>query len=130
MENPKFQITEDFLKENSKKISDEDLKRVVEKADEIETRVKKSNILSRFYDDIKMSLSMIKDYTAGKYKKIPYWALSSIAFTVLYIINPADLFADPLPVLGQIDDAALIGICLYMIEKDLRKYRDWKTGLK
>ncbi|MBN1620113.1 DUF1232 domain-containing protein [candidate division WOR-3 bacterium] len=127
MENPKFQITEDFIKKNSGKIKEEDLEKIVQKADEIEKKVQKSSILSRFSEDIKISISMIKDYVSGKYKKIPYWAISSVAFTILYILNPVDLFADPLPIIGQIDDAALIGICLYMVEKDLRKYWTWKT---
>ncbi|MBN1150501.1 DUF1232 domain-containing protein [candidate division WOR-3 bacterium] len=127
MENSKFQVTEDFLKENSQKIKEEDLELIVEKADDIEDKVKKSGPLSRFYEDIKLSLSMIKDYTRGKYKAIPFWALSSVAFTVLYILNPVDIFADPVPFLGLIDDVTLIGICLYMVEKDLKKYRIWKS---
>lgn len=127
MENSKFKVTEDFLKQNSQNIKEKDLDLVVEKADEIEKKIKKNGALSRFYDDIKLSLSMIKDYTKGKYKAIPFWALSSVAFTVLYILNPADIFADPVPFLGMIDDVTLIGICLYMIEKDLKKYKTWKS---
>jgi uncharacterized membrane protein YkvA (DUF1232 family) len=28
--------------------------------------------------------------------------------------------------LGQIDDAVIFGLSLYFLEKDLRKYKEWK----
>ena len=28
---------------------------------------------------------------------------------------------------GQIDDATVVGFCLYLVEKDLQKYKKWKT---
>ena len=31
-----------------------------------------------------------------------------------------------LPLIGQIDDVAVLGACLILIEQDLHKYKDWK----
>jgi hypothetical protein len=28
--------------------------------------------------------------------------------------------------LGQIDDVAILGLSLYFLEKELRKYKEWK----
>jgi uncharacterized membrane protein YkvA (DUF1232 family) len=45
---------------------------------------------------------------------------------LIYIISPIDLISDYLIGLGQIDDAAILGLSLYFLEKELRKYKEWK----
>ena len=40
--------------------------------------------------------------------------------------NPFDLVPDMLPVIGQLDDVAVMGACLILVEQDLHKYKDWK----
>jgi uncharacterized membrane protein YkvA (DUF1232 family) len=44
-----------------------------------------------------------------------------------YIISPIDLIPDYIIGLGQIDDAVILGLSLYFLEKDLRKYKEWKN---
>jgi uncharacterized membrane protein YkvA (DUF1232 family) len=45
-----------------------------------------------------------------------------------YIISPIDLIPDYIIGLGQIDDAVILGLSLYFLEKDLRKYKEWKDS--
>ena len=47
---------------------------------------------------------------------------------LIYIISPIDLIPDYLIGLGQIDDAAILGLSLFFLEKELRKYEEWKNG--
>jgi uncharacterized membrane protein YkvA (DUF1232 family) len=46
-----------------------------------------------------------------------------------YIISPIDLIPDYIIGLGQIDDAVILGLSLYFLEKDLGKYKDWKDRM-
>ena len=86
----------------------------------------KRNLWLRVIEDLKLLFALIKDYCLGKYRKIPYSSVIIIIFTLLYVLSPIDFISDFIPGLGQIDDTALIFICLYLIETDLYKYRDWK----
>jgi uncharacterized membrane protein YkvA (DUF1232 family) len=47
---------------------------------------------------------------------------------LLYVLNPFDLVPDALPLLGLLDDAAVVSACLSLVEQDLRDYRDWKQA--
>ncbi len=49
-----------------------------------------------------------------------------IAFTIIDILNPFDLIPDITPVIGLIDDAGVMGICLKAVSKDLSVYKTWK----
>jgi len=47
-----------------------------------------------------------------------------------YIISPIDLIPDYILGFGQIDDVVILGLALNFLEKDLRKYREWKDRTK
>lgn len=121
-------IDTNFLKKNAQSISEHDLKKAAEKADEIEDKFRKDGPLDRFIEDGKLMLSFIRDYRSGTYRKIPYWVVAAIVFTLLYILTPFDAIFDMIPGIGQVDDAAVMGICLYMVEQELHLYKAWKSS--
>ena len=73
-------------------------------------------------------IAIVKDYWSGGYRQVPYGAIASIVFTLIYVLNPFDLMPDMLPLIGQVDDVAVMGACLILVEQDLHKYKDWKQG--
>jgi uncharacterized membrane protein YkvA (DUF1232 family) len=115
-----------ILKTKSKTISVNDLGKIIKNKDRIEKRFSADRPLERYIDIFKLLYSIIKDYSAGEYRKIPWWTIASIGVALLYVLNPFDLIPDMLPVIGLIDDASMIGICLLLIEKDLNIYKSWK----
>ena len=76
-------------------------------------------------EDFKLFVSLIKDYRSGVYKKFPFLSFAGIVLTLAYIISPIDLIPDYIIGIGQIDDAAVVGFCLYLLRKDLKKYKKW-----
>ena len=91
-------IDEEFVKKGARGITDDDIKKVTDKADEIKHKVVKSGPLQRFIGDVKLLVALVQDYRSGKYRKIPYWAITAIAFTLLYIIKQIDLIPDFIPI--------------------------------
>lgn len=118
----------DFVSDGAKKITDEDVEKVINKADDIQKKFSHKGPLGRFIDDGQLLVSIVKDYWSGNYRRIPFMAIAAIVFTLLYVLNPFDLIPDFLPVIGQIDDAAVVTICLLMVEHELHSYQTWKTG--
>lgn len=88
----------------------------------------KGGFLSRLIEDLGLIVPLVKDYRSGAYGKFPILSLAALLFTVVYVVSPVDLIPDYILGLGQIDDATVVGLCLYLMEKDLRKYKKWRTS--
>ncbi|MBN1473549.1 MAG: DUF1232 domain-containing protein [Syntrophaceae bacterium] len=126
---PKFseQQAEEKLNRDAKAVTEYDLKKVVDKREEIEEKFKSNGSLGRFVADLKLLFSIIQDYLKGEYRKVPFWTIAAIVAALLYVLNPFDLIPDFIPGVGFVDDALIIGACLALIEKDLQIYKDWKN---
>jgi uncharacterized membrane protein YkvA (DUF1232 family) len=117
---------EELVQEGAQKVTEKDIEKVVSKSEEIKKKFNTAGPLGRFIEDGQLLTSIVKDYWSGKYRKIPYGGIASIVFSLVYVFNPFDIMPDMLPLIGQIDDVAVLGACLILIEQDLHKYKDWK----
>jgi uncharacterized membrane protein YkvA (DUF1232 family) len=81
----------------------------------------------RLIEDFKLLFSLIKDYWKGDYRDVSVWSILIFFLAIVYILCPIDIIADVIPVAGQVDDAMVLLFCLYFLEKDLYKYREWKA---
>ncbi|PSQ69366.1 MAG: hypothetical protein BRD26_06640 [Bacteroidetes bacterium QH_1_64_81] len=122
------EIDEDYVKQGAKDISEVDLDTVVERAEAIEERFQGSGPLQRVLEDGRLLLELVRDAQEGRYRAVPVWTLSAAGFALLYVLNPFDLVPDALPLLGLLDDAAVVSACLSLVEQDLRDYQAWKQS--
>ena len=83
-------------------------------------------LLARLFQDLSLLIPLIKDYWKGNYRDVSAKSIVIFAVALAYIISPIDLIPDYIIGLGQIDDAVILGLSLYFLEKDLRKYKEWK----
>ncbi len=120
-------IDADFVSRGAARITEKDVERVAKNADSIGRKFQRGGPLGRFLDDAGLLLGVIRDYASGRYRVIPWWALAAIAFALLYVLNPIDIVPDALPFIGVLDDAAVVGICLKLVEQQLHEYQQWKT---
>ncbi len=83
-------------------------------------------LLARLIQDLKLLVPLIRDYWKGTYRDISAKSIVIFVVALAYIISPIDLIPDYIIGLGQIDDAVILGLSLYFLEKDLMKYKQWK----
>lgn len=117
-----------FVEDGARAVTDADVETVVQEADAIEDRFRDNGPLRRLLDDGRLLLELIQDVRAGRYRNVPMWTLSAAAFALLYVLNPFDAIPDALPVLGVLDDAAVVSACLALLEQDLHDYRLWRRS--
>jgi uncharacterized membrane protein YkvA (DUF1232 family) len=130
-ENPKSpdELNKAFFERNSGKISDRHLDRTIEKAREIQDKVKSIPALHKILNDVLLCLELIRDYRSGAYKDIATWAIVAVVFGLLYLINPVELIPDVIPVIGYMDDVAVMALILKLVKTELKKYAAWRKTL-
>lgn len=117
-----------IIEEGAKHVTENDIKTVHEKAEEIRKHFCEGSQLSKYIEEAKLLLGVVNDYWNGTYRQIPYFSLAAIVVTLLYVLNPFDLVPDVIPVIGQVDDMMVVGICLLLVTHDLHQYKVWKES--
>ena len=84
-----------------------------------------SSLIS-FLDDLRFLFMMLWDRFTGKYKIKVTRTVLALVIGIGYLILPTDLVTDFMLPIGLIDDATVLGMCWYMMQKDLATYRHWK----
>ncbi len=118
---------EEFVREGAQKITDKEIEKVVAKSEDIRKKFYTRGPLTRFVEDGRLFIAFVRDYWSKRYRRVPFGIIAAIVFTLIYVFNPLDLVPDVLPVIGQLDDAAVFGACLLMVEQDLLSYKKWRT---
>ena len=83
--------------------------------------------LRKILDYLELLFSMLADSFNKKYP-VPKKTVLVITFALLYLINPVDISPDILPLIGFVDDVAVLAFAFSLIKDDLEKYRAWKTS--
>lgn len=73
---------------------------------------------------------MLKSYVKKEYTNIPAGTIIAIISALLYWLAPIDVIPDTVPGIGYIDDTSVIGICIKLIDNDLKKYKEWQEKNK
>lgn len=120
--------SERYVQSGSEKVTNQDIEKVVEHADEIRQQFTTRGPLKRFVDDSKTLVALIKDYRAGNYRAALFGTIAAVVFALIYVFNPLDILPDVLPFVGAVDDASVIAACLMLVERDLLKYKNWKVN--
>lgn len=77
---------------------------------------------------VELLAALVADYSRGRYRRIPGWAISAAVFTILYLVSPVDLIPDFIPVLGFLDDLLVVTICLRLLDRELECYARWRAS--
>ncbi|MCM4159830.1 DUF1232 domain-containing protein [Antarcticibacterium flavum] len=116
------------LKKGQKNFSAEKLKDLLQKEDSLFAKFLNVTNLKEYTDDFIDLFSLLRDWYQGRYKDVPWLVISSIGGALLYVLSPIDLIPDFIPVIGYLDDAAVIAALVKYVRVDLADYRNWKEA--
>ena len=117
---------ESELGKRAKKMTRDDIADVLGKEGKAKTLVEKTGFLSQYWEDIKTSFALIRDWFNGSYDKVPARMIVSLAGALIYLVSPLDLIPDWVPMAGLVDDAAMLAFVFQLSKVDLNSYRRWK----
>ena len=101
-------VKENFDSFNS--YTEDDADKVLDNEKKIEN-IMNNETLREYMNNIKNYFMMLKDFVTGKYKNIPVGTISAM-----------DLIPDLIPVVGGLDDAAVLALCVKLTQYDVDQY--------
>ena len=84
------------------------------------------NRKANVFNTIPRTISMMREFLRGQYKVVPAATIIGLIGGALYLALPADVLPDVVPLLGYLDDAAVLAIFLNLCQHDLSSYNLWK----
>lgn len=102
--------------------SEKDLKRVME---DQETAEKKGSKLGEQLENFKLLWQLLQDYSSGRYRNVPWRLIAAAGFAAAYLIAPADVIPDVLPVIGLVDDASVFALVVAGFQAELKIYKQY-----
>ena len=107
----KFESFDSYTEDDAQKVMDN------------QEKIASNETLHKYLNDIKLYFQMLGDIFTGKYKKVPVGTIAAIVGTLLYVLSPIDFIPDFIPVVGYLDDAAMLAVCLNFTRFDVEEYK-------
>jgi uncharacterized membrane protein YkvA (DUF1232 family) len=76
---------------------------------------------------IKTLVRMVRCTIRKEYLDVPWQTIVLIIAALIYFVSPFDALADFLPLVGFVDDAAIISALFASISKDVEKFIAWEA---
>ncbi|GAB3635358.1 hypothetical protein GCM10027422_09480 [Hymenobacter arcticus] len=84
-------------------------------------------IAHEVWDTLQSLFRLIKLSVSGEYTGVPRTTVIAAVAVLVYFISPIDLIPDFIPVVGLLDDMALIAWFSTSIKHELDKFHEWET---
>jgi len=124
----KRKINDDYFKDKTSKVNDNDFSKVLKYAKKILELAENVPLIGKYVETIHWMVLLVIDYKKGVYRDIPYNSIAAIVFALLYFLSPIDIIPDYIPIIGYLDDIAVLELCLKFVNSDLENYIQFKRN--
>lgn len=78
--------------------------------------------------DLPVMIAMVKGYITKQYTEVSPKVIATIVAAFLYMIKKKDIIPDNIPVVGFVDDLAVLGLALKLSEPELEAFKAFRDG--
>lgn len=93
--------------------------------DQVADKLKEVPLIGSVVTDAPVMVSMVKGYITKEYPNVSGKVIAAIVSAFIYLIKKKDLIPDNIPVLGMLDDIAVLAVALSVIKPELNEYQEW-----
>lgn len=95
---------------------------------QINQKLEQYPVLAETVKDVPVMIDMVKCYITKEYTVVSPKVVASLVSAFLYLVSRKDLIPDSVPVLGILDDIAVIGLAVKFSAPELKAFADWKSA--
>jgi len=101
--------------------------RAIERADLKAKRIEGARgPLARVWDDLQTSVRLVRAWGRRDYAGVGGGTIALLVGALLYFVSPIDAIIDAIPVLGYVDDAAVLAWVVGQVRAELDAFRGWE----
>ena len=82
--------------------------------------------VGQYAANLPLMLSMVRSYIAKEYTEVSPKVVISMVGALVYMLKGKDLIPDKIPVIGAVDDLAVLGLALQLNTAELEAYKKWR----
>ena len=79
------------------------------------------------WETLQTMFRLIKASMSGEYTGVPGTTIAAAVAVLIYFLSPIDLIPDFIPVLGLLDDVALVAWFSTTLKAEMDKFSEWET---
>lgn len=83
--------------------------------------------MQKVTNQARLMLELSDDFRTGRYRDVSWFSIAIASACLVYAVSPSDVIPDFLPGLGTIDDMVVLTLATRLLQKDIRKYLQFKS---
>ena len=95
---------------------------------QLEEKLKTVPVIGSTLADVPLMVAMIKAWITKEYTVVSPKVIACLVGAVIYLIKRKDLISDSIPIVGHVDDLAVLGLALKLSENELQAFSEWRNG--
>lgn len=95
---------------------------------QLEEKLKTVPVIGSTLSDLPLMIAMIKAWITKEYTVVSPKVIACLVGAVLYLIKKKDLISDSIPIVGHVDDLAVMGLALKLSEQELQAFAEWRKA--
>ncbi len=96
--------------------------------DAINKARKQKERIQDVWEELLLLIELVKAYTRGEYRNIPWKAIIYAIASIIYFVNPLDIIPDFLFGIGFLDDATVIAFVMQAIHDEIERFKSYQSG--
>ena len=97
---------------------------------ELEEKLKAVPKIGKTLADLPLMVAMVKGWITQEYTQVSPKVIACLVGAIIYLVKQKDLISDKIPIIGYVDDSAVLGLALKLSEPELKAFSEWRAAKK
>ena len=95
---------------------------------QLEEKLKEVPAIGSTLADLPLMISMVKAWIKKEYTEVSPKVIACLVGAIIYLLKKKDLISDSIPIVGIVDDIAVLGLALKLSEPELKAFAEWRDA--
>ena len=97
---------------------------------ELEEKLRAVPKIGETLADVPLMIGMVKGWITQEYTQVSPKVIACLVGAIIYLVKQKDLISDKIPIIGYVDDIAVLGLALKLSEPELKAFSEWRAAKK